>query len=94
MFMHLLLVDISFLFPQSLADEETPVYPPHVESTLLCASICMSVVIYYISKIWSKRMTESMNQSISDKGDCRTVPATPGLLKNYVPMQILVWLCT
>jgi hypothetical protein len=28
-------------------------------------------------KIWRKRMNESM----SDGGDCRTAPATPGLLK-------------
>ena len=27
-------------------------------------------------------MTQSVNQSISDGGDCRTAPATPGLLKN------------
>ena len=26
-------------------------------------------------------MTESVNESINDGGDCRTAPATPGLLK-------------
>ena len=27
-------------------------------------------------------MNESINQSINDGGDCRTAPATPGLLMN------------
>ena len=29
----------------------------------------------------SERKDDSMNQLISDKGVCRTAPATPGLLK-------------
>ena len=28
-------------------------------------------------------MNELINQSVSDGGDCRTAPATPGLLKIY-----------
>ena len=28
-------------------------------------------------------MTQLMNESVSDGGDCRTAPATPGLLKMY-----------
>ena len=35
-----------------------------------------------------------INQSISDRGVCRTVPATPGLLKHYIHhilKQIIVW---
>ena len=32
-------------------------------------------------KIWRKRMTHSINQSINDKAVYRTAPATPGLLK-------------
>ena len=27
-------------------------------------------------------MTQSVNESVSDGGDCRTAPATPGLLKS------------
>ena len=30
--------------------------------------------------IWSKRMNQSMNESVNDKAVCRTAPATPGLL--------------
>ena len=33
-------------------------------------------------------MNESMNQSISDGGDCRTAPATPGLLKILSPSMV------
>ena len=31
-------------------------------------------------KIWRKRLTHSINESISDEGVYRTAPATPGLL--------------
>ena len=31
-------------------------------------------------KIWRKRISQSVSQSISNKGVCRTSPATPGLL--------------
>ena len=29
-------------------------------------------------------LNQSINQSMSDKGDCRTAPATPGLLKRFL----------
>ena len=29
-------------------------------------------------KIWRKRLTESVNQSVNDKAVYRTAPATPG----------------
>ena len=32
-------------------------------------------------KIWRKRLTDSLNQLISDEAVYRTAPATPGLLK-------------
>ena len=35
---------------------------------------------YSLGKIGSKRITELMNQSMNDKGVCRTALATPGLL--------------
>ena len=31
-------------------------------------------------------MSDLMNQSMSDGGDCRTAPATPGLLKEMAPV--------
>ena len=37
-------------------------------------------VIYDIMKIWRKRLTDWINQWISDKAVYRTAPATPGLL--------------
>ena len=36
--------------------------------------------IYRVRKIFPQTMTESVNQLINDGGDCRTAPATPGLL--------------
>ena len=35
-----------------------------------------------LEDIWTKGwVNQSINQSITDGGDCRTAPATPGLLK-------------
>ena len=31
----------------------------------------------------------TLNESMSDKGDCRTTPATPGLLTNFVELNHL-----
>ena len=31
-------------------------------------------------KILNKRITDLINALMSDKGDCRTAPATPGML--------------
>ena len=31
-------------------------------------------------KIFPQTMSQSLNESVSDGGDCRTAPATPGLL--------------
>ena len=33
-----------------------------------------------VLKILNERITELINELMSDKGDCRTAPATPGLL--------------
>ena len=35
-------------------------------------------------KIWRNRIADSIDQSISDEGVCRTAPATPDLLKSRV----------
>ena len=43
--------------------------------------------IYRVMKIYSQTISESVNQLISDEGDCRTAPATPGLLI-VVPVTI------
>ena len=31
-------------------------------------------------------MTQLMNESMNDGGDCRTAPATPGLLMIFTPL--------
>ena len=36
--------------------------------------------IYSVLKILNERITNSINELMSDGGDCRTAPATPGLL--------------
>ena len=46
-------------------------------------------VIYDILKIRRKRLTYSLNEWINDGGDCRTAPATPGLLISLVCMYRL-----
>ena len=35
------------------------------------------------NKIWKKRMTDWMNESVNYEAVCRTAPATPGLLKRF-----------
>ena len=35
--------------------------------------------------IFPQTITESVNELINDGGDCRTAPATPGLLKSIGP---------
>ena len=40
-------------------------------------------LISTLALFWRKRMTESMNESMSDGGICKTAPATPGLLMTY-----------
>ena len=38
-------------------------------------------------------MTQLMNHSVSDKGTCRTAPATPGLLNIPLNMNcVLIWM--
>ena len=39
--------------------------------------------IYNVLKIGRKRMTDRINEFMSNKGDCRTAPATPGLFIIY-----------
>ena len=34
-----------------------------------------------VLKVWRKRVTHPLNESMSYKGDCRTAAATQGLLK-------------
>ena len=46
-------------------------------------------VIYDIMKIWRKRLTELINQLMSDEAVCRTAPATPGLLKILLMIESL-----
>ena len=41
-------------------------------------------VIYDNMKIWRKRLTELIDESINDEAVYRTAPATPGLLKMEV----------
>ena len=42
-----------------------------------------------VLKILNERITHSMNQLIRNGGDCRTAPATPGLLniKKIAPLE-------
>ena len=42
-------------------------------------------VIYDILKIWRKRLTHWLNESVNDEGVYRTAPATPGLLNTFWP---------
>ena len=45
-------------------------------------------VIYDIMKIWMKRLTDWINESINDKAVYRTAPATPVLLnmsRGHIP---------
>ena len=41
-----------------------------------------------ILKVWRKRMTDWLTDWMSDKGDCRTAPATPGLLITYMFLAV------
>ena len=50
-------------------------------SLKIVAPLLLQCVIYDIMKIWRKRMTHLMNESINYEAVCRTTPATPGLFK-------------
>ena len=41
-------------------------------------------LVYDIMKIWRKRLTQSVSQSVNDEAVYRTAPATPGLLTRRV----------
>ena len=41
-------------------------------------------MIYDIMKIWRKKLTDSVNQSMNDEAVYRTAPATPGLLIKFL----------
>ena len=42
--------------------------------------------IYRVMKIFPQTMSQSVNELISNGGDCRTAPATPGLLNTRIYM--------
>ena len=42
-----------------------------------------------VLKIGRKGITELMNESVNDKGVCRTAPATPGLLIIYLIIVLI-----
>ena len=47
------------------------------------ASKLLPFGIYDVLKIWRKRLTQLMNESINDEAVYRTAPATPGLLNTW-----------
>ena len=44
-------------------------------------------MIYDIIKIWRKRLTDSVNESVNDEAVYRTAPATPGLLNTTIRLS-------